>query len=73
MSGLHKLGNTKKKLTRRSNILLMIYSFASLFVGNMLTFTPCSVSQEFAADLKSYISTMLSNLQNVGVEVNVNI
>ncbi|KAG7018634.1 hypothetical protein SDJN02_20504 [Cucurbita argyrosperma subsp. argyrosperma] len=29
--------------------------------------------EEFDADLKSYISTMLSNLQNVGVEVNVNI
>lgn len=27
--------------------------------------------EEFDADLKSYISTMLSNLQNVGVEVNV--
>ncbi|XP_016899077.2 uncharacterized protein LOC103483802 isoform X3 [Cucumis melo] len=29
--------------------------------------------KEFDADLKSYISTMLSNLQNVGVEVNANI
>ncbi|XP_031739007.1 uncharacterized protein LOC101219378 isoform X2 [Cucumis sativus] len=29
--------------------------------------------KEFDADLNSYISTMLSNLQNVGAEVNVNI
>lgn len=42
-------------------------------MGNKLTLISFSIPQEFDADLKSYISTMLSNLQNVGVEVNVNI
>lgn len=71
MNGLDKLASTKKKLTERSNILHIIYSFVSSFMGNKLTLKSCSIPQEFDADLKSYISTMLSNLQNVGVEVNV--
>lgn len=73
MNGRHKLASTKKKNIERSSKLHSIYSFVSSIMGNKLTLISFSIPQEFDADLKSYISTMLSNLQNVGVEVNVNI